>query len=146
MIGSPERELAAAQTALAAEHAAIYGYAVVGAHLSGDERAKAIAAYQAHRRRRDELARLIAAEKAAPTAAAAAYRLPFPIGSAQDARKLAARLEDGLAQAYAALVAAGGKDMRGLGTSALAEAAAVAAGWLGTTTAFPGLVVRTGEN
>jgi hypothetical protein len=61
MTATPERELAAAQTALAAEHAAIYGYAVVGAHLSGDERARAIAVYQAHRRRRDELARLIAA-------------------------------------------------------------------------------------
>jgi hypothetical protein len=146
MTATPKRELAAVQTALAAEHAAIYGYAVVGAHLSGDERARAVAVYQAHRRRRDELARLIAAEKQAPTPAAAAYRLPFAIESAQDARKLAARLEDGLAQAYAALVAAGGKDMRGLGASALAEAAATAAGWRGSTTAFPGLAVGAGGN
>ena len=146
MRGTPERELAAAQTALAAEHAAIYGYAVAGAHLSGNERARAIAIYQSHRRRRDELARLIAAEKQAPTPAAGAYGLPFAIESAQDARKLAARLEDGLAQAYAALVAAGGKDMRGLGAAALAEAAATAAGWRGNTTAFPGLAVGTGGN
>ena len=146
MKGTPERELAAAQTALAAEHAAIYGYAVVGAHLSGDERARAIAIYQAHRRRRDELTRLIAAEKQAPTPAAAAYRLPFAIEGTQDARKLAAQLEDGIAQAYAALVAAGGKDMRGLGAAALVEAAAAAAGWRGSTTAFPGLAGGTGRN
>jgi Domain of unknown function (DUF4439) len=145
MKGTPERELAAAQTALAAEHAAIYGYAVVGAHLSASERARAIAIYQAHRRRRDELARLIAAEKAPPTPAASAYRLPFAIVTAQDARKLAAQLEDGIAQAYAALVAAGGKDMRDLGASALAAAAAAAAGWRGTTTAFPGLAGGAGN-
>jgi hypothetical protein len=133
-------ELAAAQTALAAEHAAIYGYAVVGAHLSGSERATAVSAYQDHRRRRDELIRLITAAQATPTPAAAAYRLPFAVDSADEARELAARLEDGIAQAYAALVAAaGGKDMRGLGASALADAAVAAAGWRGSTPPFPGL-------
>src|SRR4029450_9793023 len=103
MTATPKRELAAVQTALAAEHAAIYGYAVVGAHLSGDERAQATPAPPAHRRRRDELARLIAAEKQTPTPAAAAYRLPFAIESAQDARKLAARLEERPAAGHARL-------------------------------------------
>ena len=48
--------------ALAAEHAAVYGYGVVGAHLDNAGKATARDAEQAHRNRRDAIAdRIIAA-------------------------------------------------------------------------------------
>ncbi|WP_143672948.1 DUF4439 domain-containing protein, partial [Streptomyces sp. b94] len=50
-------ELTAVQSALAAEHAAVYGYGVLGGRLDGKRRAEARAAYDAHRARRDALAR-----------------------------------------------------------------------------------------
>ncbi|WP_256095058.1 DUF4439 domain-containing protein, partial [Streptomyces sp. EN27] len=53
--GSPE--LAAVQAALAAEHAAVYGYGVLGGRLDGEQGAEARAAHDAHRARRDALAR-----------------------------------------------------------------------------------------
>jgi Domain of unknown function (DUF4439) len=133
-------ELAALQTALAAEHAAIYGYGVVGAHLAGGDRTAAGAAYRGHRRRRDELTATIRAARAEPEPAAAAYTLPFEIDSASDARRLATRIEDGIAQAYAALVAASAqRGLRELGAAALGEAAVAVARWSRDTTAFPGL-------
>ena len=133
-------ELVALQTALAAEHAAIYGYAVVGAHLTGSELADATASYQDHRRRRDELTAMIRELGADPEPAAAAYKLPFRVESPADARRLAGRLEDGVAQAHAALVAASTRrPVRERGASALSDAAVAIARWTHTTSAFPGL-------
>ncbi|MYS45182.1 DUF4439 domain-containing protein, partial [Streptomyces sp. SID5998] len=48
-------ELTAAQAALAAEHAAVYGYGVVGGRIGRERRAEARTAYDAHRARRDAL-------------------------------------------------------------------------------------------
>lgn len=133
-------ELAALQTAVAAEHAAVYGYGIVGAHVEGSDLAAATAADQNHRRRRDELAATIRGAGAEPQAAAAAYRLPFPVESTDDARRLATRLETGIAQAYAALVAASSqRNLRQLGAMALGEAAVAVAKWSRHTPAFPGL-------
>ncbi|MGC3005519.1 DUF4439 domain-containing protein, partial [Streptomyces sp. G35A] len=50
-----DRHLRALQAALAAEHAAVYGYGVVGGRIGKDRRAEARAAYDAHRARRDAL-------------------------------------------------------------------------------------------
>ena len=51
--------LTAAQAALAAEHAAVYGYGVVGGRIGEARRTEARAAYDAHRARRDALARTV---------------------------------------------------------------------------------------
>ncbi|MEV0478013.1 DUF4439 domain-containing protein, partial [Streptomyces prunicolor] len=50
-------ELTALQAALAAEHAAVYGYGVVGGRIREGRRTEAKAAYDAHRARRDALVR-----------------------------------------------------------------------------------------
>ncbi len=62
-------ELEAAQAALSAEHAAVYGYGVVGARLDGDRRAEAAAAHAAHRARRDALDRTVRDLGGTPAAA-----------------------------------------------------------------------------
>ncbi|HET6359230.1 DUF4439 domain-containing protein, partial [Streptomyces sp.] len=48
--------LDAIQAALAAEHAAVYGYGVVGGRIGEAREAEVRAAYAAHRARRDALA------------------------------------------------------------------------------------------
>jgi hypothetical protein len=132
--------LDALQTALAAEHAAVYGYGVAGAHLRGSAQAQARAAHDAHRAHRDQLSQLIHSRKGEPAGAAPAYSLPFPVASGAAARRLATRLEDGVAAAYADLVAAAGDQaLRQLAARALQEAAVRAVRWRGRSLPFPGL-------
>ena len=58
--------LDALQAVLAGEHACIYGYGLVGAHLSGRAADRARDAYEAHRARREELSRQIRLRHAEP--------------------------------------------------------------------------------
>ncbi|MGI5260534.1 ferritin-like domain-containing protein [Streptomyces angustmyceticus] len=135
-------ELTAVQAALAAEHAAVYGYGVVGGRIAGDRRKEAQAAYDGHRARRDALRRLVRDLGGTPRAAAAAYELPFPVPDAAAALRLAAELEDRLAAVYADLVRAGGPARRTEAAAALREAAVRSVRWRGSGVAFPGLVER----
>jgi uncharacterized protein DUF4439 len=129
----------ALQTALAAEHAAVYGYGVAGAHLSGARQRAAARDWQIHQASRDALAAMITAFGAQPVAAAAAYRLPFRVSSGRAAVMLAAFLEDRVAAAYLGVVALSEARLRLLGARSLESAALRAAGWGGRTLAFPGL-------
>ncbi|MBL1092793.1 MULTISPECIES: ferritin-like domain-containing protein [Streptomyces] len=135
-------ELTAVQAALAAEHAAVYGYGVVGGRISRDRRTEAQAAYDAHRARRDALRREVLALGGTPEASAAAYELPFPVPDPAAAARLAAELEDRLAAVYADLVRAGGRARRREAAAALREAAVRAVRWRGGGVAFPGLTER----
>ena len=129
----------ALQAALAAEHAAVYGYGVAGAHLSGARQRAAAKDWQIHEASRDALAAMITALGAQPVAAAAAYRLPFPVHSGRAAVMLAAFLEDRVATAYLGVVALSEARLRMFGARALESAALRAAGWRGRALAFPGL-------
>ena len=136
---APAAAVGALQAALAAEHAAVYGYGVAGAHLSGPRRRAAAKDWQIHEASRDALAAMITALGAQPVAAAAAYRLPFPVHSGGAAVMLAAFLEDRVATAYLGVVALSEARLRLFGARALESAALRAAGWRGRTLAFPGL-------
>lgn len=129
----------ALQAALAAEDAAIFGYGVAGAHLSGSRKAAAEQDWTGHNEARDTLTSMISALGATPTAAQAYYRLPFSVDDAVSAAKLAAYLEDGVTRAYLGLVAVSGRKWRTFGALAMQAAAGRAASWRGTTEAFPGL-------
>uniref|UniRef100_UPI000EF574C3 ferritin-like domain-containing protein n=1 Tax=Streptomyces sp. E5N91 TaxID=1851996 RepID=UPI000EF574C3 len=98
--------LDALQAALAAEHAAVYGYGVVGGRIAEDRRAEARTAYDAHRARRDALAREVRDLGGEPVAAAAGYALPFSVPDSTAAVRLAAELEDRVAGVYSDLVRA----------------------------------------
>jgi hypothetical protein len=134
--------LAALQAALAAEHAAVYGYGVVGGRIRGDRRSEARAAYDAHRARRDALAREVRDLGAEPVSASAAYALPFPVPDSSAAVRLAAELEDRVAGVYSDLVRAAEGELRGTAAEALREAAVRAVRWRGESVAFPGLAER----
>ena len=138
--GRPEAaEVAALQTALAGEHAAIYGYGVVGAHLRDRARARAAAAYGAHRARRDQLRALIVERSATPVAAAAGYQLPRPVRSADDATLFATELEERLAAVWLDAVAELQDELRELAARVLQDVAVRAASWRGGSVPFPGM-------
>ncbi len=131
--------IGALQAALAAEHAAVYGYGVVGAMLTGAARASARADWTAHQVARDTLAAMLTQADATPVAASPAYRLPFPVTGAASAKRLAADLEEGVTQAYLGLVAVNDPALRTFGAKAMQTSANRAVAWRGTTVAFPGM-------
>ncbi|MFF0159568.1 ferritin-like domain-containing protein [Streptomyces sp. NPDC005263] len=136
------RELRAVQAALAAEHAAVYGYGVVGGRVPRNRRAEARAAYDAHRARRDALVRQVRDLGGTPVSAAPGYALPFPVPDPASAVRLAAELEDRVAGVYSDLVRAATGERRGAAAGALREAAVRAVRWRGESVAFPGLAER----
>ncbi|MCX4789770.1 MULTISPECIES: ferritin-like domain-containing protein [unclassified Streptomyces] len=133
----------ATQAALAAEHAAVYGYGVVGARVADGRRAEATAAYHAHRARRDTLVRTVRDLGGEPVAAQAAYALPFAVPDPTAAVRLAALLEDRVAGVYSDLVRAADGPLRRQAADALREAAVRAVRWRGSGVPFPGLAELT---
>jgi hypothetical protein len=131
--------VSALQAALAAENAAIFGYGVAGAHLTGTSQATAGQDWTGHNQARDTLTAMIAGRDAVPAAAQASYRLPFRVHDAASAMSLAAYLEDGVTRAYLGLVAVSDQRLRRFGAMAMQDAAQRAASWRGSTQAFPGL-------
>jgi hypothetical protein len=136
----------ALQDALAAEHAAVWGYGVVGAALDEGAREPATVAETAHRDARDAATALLAGRGEDPVGAEGGYALPFPVLSGVDAAALAAVLEDGVAAAWVTVIAqAAERTTRELAVGQLtaAEVRAVAwrtaAGQSPATRALPGL-------
>jgi hypothetical protein len=138
--------LDALQAALAAEHAAVYGYGVVGGRVGDDREDEAAAAHAAHRSRRDALVRTVRDLGGQPAVAAAGYDLPFPVPDAAAAIRLAAVLEDRVAGVYSDLVRASEGSLRLEAAGALREAAVRAVRWRGSGVAFPGLAERADRN
>jgi hypothetical protein len=129
----------ALQTALTAEHAAIYGYGVVGAYLAGNMQATATTDWLAHQVARDRIEAVLRSLGAQPAAAAVAYQLPVPVRNASDATALAVVLEDRIATAYLGLVALSNLSIRDFGAQQVQASALRAAAWRGGTVAFPGM-------
>ena len=130
---------------LAAEHAAVFGYGVLGARLDDATRRTALTAYDSHRARRDQLEGLLRGLGETPPSPAAGYDVATP--TRESALALAVRLEEGLSLRWRDLV--GGTDDRTLRTLAiggLQETAVRAATWrvlagdAAVTLAFPGSV------
>ena len=131
--------VAALQGVLAAEDAAVFGYGVAGAHLTGSSQVAAERDWTRHSQARDALAAMIAGRGTVPVAAQAFYQLPFEVHDAASGKALAAYLEDGVTRAYLGLVAVTDQQLRHFAALAMQEAAQRAAFWRGSTRAFPGL-------
>jgi hypothetical protein len=131
-------------SALAAEHAAIFGYGPAGARLDAGTVALATAAEAAHRATRDAVAlRLTALGEQVP-AADPAYTLPFAVTDRASALRLAVTLEERCAAVWrAALPETDGAD-RALALDALIAGAERAtrlrraAGTIPATVPLPG--------
>ena len=139
----PAVEAALLQSLLAAEHAVIYGYGVLGARLDDVLRPMARQVSDGHRARRDALAALLLDRGAAAPPALMAYDVI--VDRQSDALALAVRLEEGMAVRWRDLVGgAVDRKLRLLGAAGLSEVAVRAARWrllLGrrpATVALPG--------
>jgi hypothetical protein len=108
--------------ALAAEHAAVFAYGLLGARTSGSLRDRMSAAFDAHRARRDKLRSFITTRGGRPVEPEASYTLPFFPSNATLAAKLAVHLETGVTAAYLELVAAGDASLRHYAALAMQEA------------------------
>ncbi len=131
--------VSALRAALAAQDAAIFGYGVAGAHLTGSRQDAAEQDWVAHNQARDTLTAMISQLGGQPVAAQAFYQLPFPVRDATSAMALAAYLEDGVTRAYLGIVAVSDQRLRDFGALAMQSSAERAAYWRGSTQAFPGL-------
>ncbi len=132
-------EISALQAALAAEHAAIYGYGVVGAMLANGLQSQARAYWVAHQEARDTLEAMLVKLGATPAAASPAYQLPFAVAGQASAVRLAVLLEDSVVQAYLGVVAVTDVALRTFGALAMQPPANQAVVWRGSTVAFPGM-------
>ena len=138
-------QVGALQAALAAEHAVVWGYGVVGGRAGKDLLARVREADSAHRTRRDAVVALVARYGGDPVPTEPEYALPFPVTDRRTALRLAVHLEDGAAAAWRYAVAAtDDRSVRRTALAALTDAAVRAARWrqaLPTspvTVAFPG--------
>jgi hypothetical protein len=136
----------AVQAVLAAEHATVYGYGVVGGRIESSRQDEARSAYDAHRARRDALRREVRDLGGEPEPAAAAYSLPFAVPDSAAAVRLAAELEDRLAGVYADLVRVSEGARRREAAGVLREAAVRSVRWRGSSVAFPGLSERSASD
>ncbi|BCJ34851.1 hypothetical protein Athai_23540 [Actinocatenispora thailandica] len=132
------------QQALAAEHAAVYGYDVLGPRLTGTEQTAARNAEQAHRDRRDALTLALTKQHVTPVAAAPGYALPQPVTDRASALRLAVTLEERTAKAWGAGLPALSAAQRKQAVDAVSDCAVWATRWrrtagmAPTTVPFPG--------
>lgn len=144
--------VAAWQGTLSAEQQAVFGYGLLGPHLSGDQRDLALQSQQAHARLRDATELAIRAAGIDPVAEAADYPALYPVATAGAARRLAVRLEDDCATAWrvlylqaASTTAANARALRAGAQGALTASAVRATRWRAiespqrATDPFPGL-------
>lgn len=134
----------ALQAALQAEHAAIYGYGVLGARLDTVTRRAAQAAFDAHRALRDSLAARLRERGVMPATPLAAYDVTVADPAA--ALLLAVHLEQAVAVRWRDLVASTGDSrLRVLAVDALRGAAVRAAQWRQRAGVRPATVALPGS-
>ena len=135
--------LEALQATLAAEHAAVHVYAVLGGRVSSSEDPEAAGllrtGYDTHRDRRDLLRGRLAGEGETPVAAAPAYDVPARTRDAHRLLEVAAGTEERCAEVYAQQVAGTSGDDRAWAVDALRDAAVRLLALGGAPSAWPGL-------
>jgi hypothetical protein len=136
-------EVDALQQTLAAEHAAVYVFGVLGgraAHLPAPVLRAAIStAYDVHVGRRDGLVALVTATGADPVPAAPAYSVTRDLGSPARVASEALRVERACLTSYGVLVAASTGADRAWAVTALVETAASELGFGGSPDPLPGM-------
>jgi hypothetical protein len=131
------------QTALAAEHAALYVYGALGARTSASATPSLYAeislSYDTHRARRDQLTVLVRDQGGEPVPAEAAYELPARLDTPAGVTAAALEVERRCEATYAWLVEqTAGRDRR-FAVSALTNAAVRTLAFRGSPEIFPGM-------
>lgn len=137
---------AALQDALAAEHAAVWVLALLGAQTSASAdpglAARLVEAYDAHRVRRDRLTALLNHDNAEPVAALPAYEVGADLSTPEVVEEVALGLEKACAVVWATAVAFTSGDQRRFAVDVLNETAVRELAFRGTPEMFPGTTSR----
>lgn len=131
----------ALQAALAGEHAAVYGYGVIGGRLRAGTalQARAAGSYRLHRTRRDSLIGRIAADGTTPVQARAGYALPRPVTNEASAAVVAREMERRLCTLYSAAIAVAAPAQRAYAVDGVLSCSAQELLWGAPSSALPGL-------
>lgn len=141
---APAGDVALLEALLAATHAAVYGYAVLGARLDDATRPMALRAHDAARARRDVLAARLRERGARPAPPLPAYDVE--VDGPQEALALAVRLEEGLGVRWLDLVeGTDDVDLRRLAVGGLQQTAVRAAQWRARAGSAPVTVALPGS-
>jgi hypothetical protein len=133
-----DADKAALFDAVAAEHAAIYGYGVVSAHIMPEQNDLVSKALAEHRDRREAALAMLGRDSVKPPLPAAGYQLPFVVKNAVDAAKLAIRMEGDCAVAWRAVLEQSDSEQdRAFATTALTQCAVTASHWRRVLGAWP---------
>lgn len=144
-IGMDQELTDALQGALAAEHAAIWAYGLVGAFLAETLEDQLAEAAAAHNARRDATARILIHTGAQPVPAEPAYLTP-PVNDTASAVRLAVTAETDATAAWRSVIerSPAERNLRQVALDALTDSAVRAAHWRTAggdthpTVAFPG--------
>lgn len=136
----------ALQPALAAEHAAVWAYGLVGAFLAEKLAGQLAEAAAAHRARRDATEQLLIDAGALPVPAEPGYRTPEPVNDAASALRLAITAETDAAAAWRSVIERSPAEpaLRRVALDGLTGAAVLATRWraragsTALTVPFPG--------
>jgi hypothetical protein len=133
---------------VAAEHAAIYGYGLVSAHVMPDDNNLVSESVAEHRDRREAAVTLMTGRSITVPMPAVGYQLPMAVDSPAAAATLAIRMESDCAVAWRAVLEQTSGDTaeqdRAFAGTALTQCAVLAARWRvvqggwPVTEAFPG--------
>lgn len=133
----------ALQVALAAEHAAVFVYAALGAQTSRSAAPtlfdRVTRAYRVHLSRRDQLSAILTRAGVDPAAAESGYALPADLGTTAAVTARARALEEGAASTYAFLVASTTGADRAWAVEALLDAAVRVLDFGGRPERLPGI-------
>lgn len=133
----------ALQATLAAEHAAVYLYGVVGGRVSISTQAELWQAvrdsYTLHRGRRDQLVAMVRAARADPVAAEVSYELPNAATTPAQLERTVLTVEERCAAVYADMVGSTSGANRQWALDALQDAAVRLLGFGGEPEPFPGI-------
>jgi hypothetical protein len=136
-------EVPSLQQTLAAEHAAVYVFGVLGGRAASLPapilRTALGTAYDVHVARRDQLQAMVTAAGSVPVPAEPAYALARDLVTAPQLAAAALRVERTCLVTYGALVAAGVGTTRRWAIDALGATAVAELGFGGTPEALPGL-------
>jgi hypothetical protein len=136
-------DVAAMQTCLAAEHAAVYAYGLVGGRLAGLRAPSEVVrrtaeSYEWHRAQRDALDQSIRDLGGEPVAAEPAYDVPSTPTTVGQCARLARSVENRCCETYAYSVSIAAEPIRGRLAAQLGAVAVRAAAWGARLAAFPG--------
>ncbi|MGO4258347.1 ferritin-like domain-containing protein [Marmoricola sp. RAF53] len=132
----------ALQAALAGEHAAVYSYGAIGARTSASAEhalyAAMLAAFRAHRKRRDQLTVMVQGHGETPVAAEVDYEVTTALGTPAELSNAALQVERRIARTFNQLVESTAGAERRWALVALDDAAVRQVEFRGTPEMFPG--------